>query len=204
MELLLVRHGVTVWNEERRCQGHTDIPLNEKGLKQAEKLGDYLKDTPIDAIYASDLSRARQTAEAVAQHHGLTVVQIATLRERYYGEWEGLTFEQINERDPNHRQIRREGGIYGIERFADLQERVVNGLTELGRKHTGQRVVAVSHGGSINAFLHRVTAGELGTGITTIENTSITKVTYLGENGWDVAAVNQTVHLEGIRTEHNP
>lgn len=204
MELLLVRHGVTVWNEERRCQGHTDIPLNERGFEQAEKLGIYLQDTPIDAIYASDLSRARQTAEAIAKHQGLTVVPMAALRERHYGEWEGLTFEQINERDPDQGRIRREGGVYGIERFTDLQERVVNGLTELGRKHTGQRVVAVSHGGSINAFLDQVTEGELGTGVTTIENTSVTKVAYLGEGRWDVIAVNQTAHLEKRRIEHHP
>ena len=67
MHLFLVRHGETVWNVERRCQGHTDIPLNEKGLEQAEKLGRYLQNVQLDAVYASDLSRAGQTAEKIAQ-----------------------------------------------------------------------------------------------------------------------------------------
>lgn len=195
MHLFLVRHGETVWNVERRCQGHTDIPLNEKGLEQAEKLGRYLQNVQLDAVYASDLSRARQTAEKIAQYHRLNVQTMPALRERHYGEWEGLTVEEINERYPDQLHVRRAGGVYGIETFADLQGRVFNGLTDLARKHSGQNVVAVSHGGSINAFLHRVTNGELGTGVTVIENTGVTQLVYRAQGRWDVLHVNETEHL---------
>lgn len=199
-KLFLVRHGETVWNIERRCQGHTDIPLNEKGVAQAEKLGDYMRDVPIDVVYASDLSRALQTAEIVARHHGLKVQTAEDLRERSYGEWEGLTREEIDERYPDQFKARREGGIFGIESFIALRQRVVNLLTELARKHTGQTILAVSHGGSINAFLHWVTEGKLGTGVTVIGNTSVTEVLFRGEREWEVVSVNQAVHLESVKS----
>lgn len=198
MQLFLIRHGETVWNMEKRCQGHTDVPLNGKGLAQAEKLGRFIKDIQFDAIYASDLERAAQTAEKIAQYHELNVQTLPALRERNYGEWEGLTLEQINRRYSDQRQVRREGGRYGIEKYADLQKRVYNGLTELTKKHLGQNIVAVSHGGSINAFLHRITNGELGTGVTVIENTSVTNIVFEKNTGWNVIDVNQTAHLEEV------
>lgn len=196
MHLFLVRHGETEWNVEKLCQGHTDVPLNEQGLAQADKLARFMQETQIDAIYASDLCRATQTAEIIAQYHKLDVLKMPTLRERYYGEWEGLTLEQINRRYPDQLQVRKEGGRYGVENFTDLQERVYNGLTELASRHEGQNIVAVSHGGSINAFLHRITDGKLGTGVTVIENASMANVVYEKKAGWKVIDVNQTGHLE--------
>lgn len=197
-QLFFIRHGETMWNMEQRCQGHTDIPLNEKGLAQAEKLGEFMRDITLDAVYASDLGRAVQTAEKVAHYHGLTVQTSPGLRERFYGEWEGLSVEYIAEHYADQLEARRKGGIYGIERFEDLQQRVVHTLTELAQQHMGQSIVAVSHGGSINAFLHWVTNGQLGTGVTVIENTSVTQLTFYETEEWEVADVNQTKHLEGI------
>lgn len=195
-KLYLIRHGETAWNVEQRCQGHTDIPLNAEGQAQAQKLGNAMRDVPLDAIYASDLRRALQTAEKIAKPRELKVEKRLDLRERAYGEWEGLTREQIADRYPEQLNIRREGGIYGIESFNDLQERVVRALTELAQNHRGDTFAAVSHGGTINAFLHWVTDGELGTGVTTIENTSVTQLTFPETGEWTVVDVNRTVHLE--------
>src|SRR4029078_6301282 len=89
--LLLVRHGETDWNAPGRLQGHTDRPLNDYGRRQARELADRLGDDGIAAIYASDLSRAKETAEIVGARLGLPVVIDADLRERNWGSWEGLT-----------------------------------------------------------------------------------------------------------------
>ena len=89
--LLLIRHGETDWNASGRLQGHTDRPLNDYGRRQARELADRLSDDAIAAIYASDLSRAKETAEIVGARLGLPVVVDADLRERNWGSWEGLT-----------------------------------------------------------------------------------------------------------------
>lgn len=201
-QLLIVRHGETLWNVERRCQGHADIPLNERGIEQAEKLAFHLQNSAIDAIYASDLSRAVQTAEKVGERHGLPVWPLRELRERFYGELEGLTREQMAERYPIEEEawlnVWRKGGKYGVELFTDFERRIVKKLTNLAREHIGGRILVVSHGGSINAFLHGVTAGELGTGVTRIDNTGVTTAEFSRDGGWKVIRVNDTKHLEGV------
>ena len=89
--LLLARHGETDWNRELRIQGSSDIELNELGRQQAQFLAQELTDVELDAIYSSDLSRAKATAAAVAATHGLDVSVDPRLRERSFGSWEGLT-----------------------------------------------------------------------------------------------------------------
>src|ERR1700741_2656837 len=99
-ELLLVRHGETDWNRERRFQGHADQPLNETGREQARAPATDLDGNGIDLIYTSDLARARETAEIVGAQLGLDVVAMRELREIDVGEWEGLTWQEIEERYP--------------------------------------------------------------------------------------------------------
>lgn len=96
--LLLVRHGETEWNATHRWQGFTGPPLNELGRQQAQELADKLRSTAIDAVYSSDAVRALETAEVVVAARGLEVQQDARLREVNFGEWEGLTRHEINER----------------------------------------------------------------------------------------------------------
>jgi probable phosphoglycerate mutase len=188
--LYLIRHGETDWNQLRRFQGHSDIHLNETGVRQAEKMAARFADEPIHAVYASDLSRARETARRIAERAGLSVATLPTLRERCYGEWEGLTYDEIHERFQN-----RDEASCGIETFEDMQQRAVSVLRELAESHRGQTIVVVSHGGFINSFLHYVTNGEQGTGVTRIDNTGVSVFRY-GDNGWEVLRVNDTEHLE--------
>src|SRR5438876_6692501 len=88
--LILARHGETDWNRDGRFQGHADPPLNDRGREQARSLADALADQPIEAIYSSDLRRAHETAQIVAQRQGLEVLVDPDLRERDVGEWSGL------------------------------------------------------------------------------------------------------------------
>ena len=92
--ICLVRHGETEWNTERRIQGHIDIGLNETGLRQAALAGRWLRDAGIAALYGSDLTRAWVTAQTIAAALGLSPVVVPEMRERCYGIFEGLTYEE--------------------------------------------------------------------------------------------------------------
>jgi broad specificity phosphatase PhoE len=135
--LLLVRHGETDWNAEGRLQGHTDRPLTPFGREQAKKLAERLEGDGIAAVYASDLSRARETAEIVGERLGLTVVIDPDLREMNWGSWEGLT-------GPERDRVEFVGET--TEEHADRTLRAVRRIAE---GHPGERVLVVTHGGSV-------------------------------------------------------
>jgi broad specificity phosphatase PhoE len=143
--LLLARHGETDWNRELRIQGSSDIELNDLGRKQAHALAQELEHVELDAIYASDLSRARATAEAVAASHGIEVLLDPRLRERSFGSWEGLTREDIDERPERH---------HDGESDEEVRERVLAAVQSIAAAHRGENVLVVSHGGALNALWH--------------------------------------------------
>lgn len=144
--LLLARHGETDWNRELRIQGSSDIELNELGRRQAQLLAQELTDVELDAIYASDLRRARATAAAVAAAHGLEVRLDPRLRERSFGSWEGLTREDIAEFPP--------GSRHDGESDEAVRERMLAAVAEIAAAHPGEQVLIVSHGGALNTLWH--------------------------------------------------
>jgi broad specificity phosphatase PhoE len=135
--LLLVRHGETDWNAERRWQGHADVPLNERGRDQARALAESLAGERIDAIFTSDLSRARETADIVAARLHVPVAVDPDLREIDVGPLEGLTADEAKAVD----------GWQGepTERHA---ERILGALARIAGRHDG-RILVVTHGGSM-------------------------------------------------------
>jgi 2,3-bisphosphoglycerate-dependent phosphoglycerate mutase len=150
--IFLVRHGETDWNRERRWQGHADRPLNETGREQARDLADRLAGEPIEAIYSSDLARARETAAIVGARLALPVRTDARLREVDVGEWSGLTMGEIELRYPDAIRRRLEGGT-GWEQgesYEQMGERVVAALHEIAAAHGGP-VLVVTHGGAMRA-----------------------------------------------------
>ena len=136
--LLLVRHGETDWNAERRWQGHADVPLNARGRAQANALAERLASEQIDAIYTSDLSRARDTAEIVGARLGVDIATDSGLREIDVGPIEGLTAEEASAFD----------GWQG-EPKEDHAERVLDAVGRIVARHPGERVLVVTHGGSM-------------------------------------------------------
>ena len=152
-ELLLVRHGETDWNREQRFQGHADPPLNETGRGQARVLAVELAGEDIDAVYTSDLARARETAEIIAASLGLDVVPLRGLREIDVGDWQGLTWPEIEQRYPQgvlKWRVHGHGWESG-ETYDQLTERILPALRQIAANHPSERVLVIGHGGTVRA-----------------------------------------------------
>jgi len=151
---VLWRHGQTAWNLEHRFQGQTDIPLDETGEAQAEYAAKRLVTLKPDAIFASDLSRAMQTAAALGILTGLEVTSDKDLRERFGGDWEGLSDEEIRERYPRERAT---WDPPNGEPTAAVADRVSNALTRIaGTLGDGQLAVVASHGAALRLGASRI------------------------------------------------
>lgn len=159
--IIAVRHGETDWNAATRIQGHTDIALNATGQAQAHQLGLALAHDDIDAVYASDLSRAAHTAQAIAKHHKVAVQLHTGLRERHFGHFEGLTWAEIEANHPidAKRWRDREPGFTpaGGESLDVLKNRVQQTLKDIATKHMGQHIVLAAHGGIMDQLYRLAT-----------------------------------------------
>ncbi len=153
--IIFWRHGRTEWNAERRFQGQTDVPLDDLGRKQAAHAAQLLSGLEPDGIVSSDLSRARETAEALAVLTGLSVVTDERLRETYAGQWEGLTRSELEERFGDElAQWSAGSGIRpgGGETRLEVAERVVLAVQEaMVTMGPGQTLVVATHGGAARA-----------------------------------------------------
>ena len=152
MRLILVRHGETDWNKDRRYQGHTDLELNNIGVWQAERLRERLAEQAIDAIYCSDLRRALATAQVIAFNRELNVIPCKSLREIDFGEFEGMTFDEIQSRYPDWVPTNFDFSTHQGESLDQLASRVssfISSLTEGGilmRKQSWLLVTVVHYG----------------------------------------------------------
>ncbi len=154
MKLFLVRHGQTEDNVNRVVQGHSGRGLNALGREQAKRIALRLKKEKIDAAYSSELQRAAETVQEILRYHpGVKVVFTCALRERKFGSLEGLPREKVVEvRDKSgfsFAQFRPEGG----ETLLEVQERVTRFYEGLRKKHFGQNVLLVSHGGTLASLM---------------------------------------------------
>lgn len=164
--LLLVRHGETDWNADGRLQGHTDRPLSDHGRRQARQLAEELAGDAIAAIYSSDLARARETAEIAGERLGLPVKLDPDLREKDWGNWEGLT------------AVERDRVEFVGESTEAHQERMLRALRRISDRHPDDGcVLVVTHGGS----MRRVQVAAMGMALPVVENCGRWLCTY--ENG---------------------
>ena len=169
--ILLIRHGETAWNAERRLQGHLDIALNAAGERQAQALGRALAGETIDAIVSSDLARARQTAAAVAQHHALAVQLDPGLRERCYGGFEGLLYSEIAQRFPSEFARWQARDVDALlppgprqgETFRQFHARVMSAVLGWAARHPGRTLALVAHGGVLECVYRAAQAMALDT-----------------------------------------
>ncbi|MCW5609728.1 MAG: histidine phosphatase family protein [Rubrivivax sp.] len=153
-ELLFIRHGETDWNRQQRFQGQIDVPLNAIGREQAARLGARLAGDRHDALFTSDLQRARQTAEPLSAAWQAPAVPVRDLREQSFGVLEGLDFPTIQARHPDlwgrWREHRADYALPGGESQRDFHARVLRAVRELAAAMPGRRVAVVTHGGVLD------------------------------------------------------
>ncbi len=192
--ILAIRHGETTWNQDKRLQGHLDIPLNERGHWQAARAAAALREEPIAAVYSSDLSRAHQTACVIAAAQGLSVQAHSGLRERHFGDFQGRTWTELELEEPEatlawRTRVPDFAPRGGGETLRQLRERIQSVLDEIAARHAGEQIVVVAHGGVLDILYRLATGLELQAPRTwTVENAAINRLLWTPEGlslvGW--------------------
>ncbi len=198
--VVAVRHGETVWNAEMRMQGQLDTALSERGRWQARRAAEALANDGIEAIYASDLSRAFDTAQALADRIGLPITSDAGLRERSFGVFQGYTYAEIDARWPAEAaRWRRHDPDFGADEGETLRAfsaRAVAACTRIAAGQAGRTIAIVTHGGVLDC-LYRAASGidlaaprswELG-------NAAINRLLYT-PRGFTLVGWSDTAHLD--------
>lgn len=200
--LVLVRHGETAWNRCRKIQGHLDVGLNATGLAQATATARALADWPVSAVHSSDLARAYQTASAIAEAHDLPVLAEPALRERHWGCFQGMRFDEIARDHPDAGQrIRDRDPEFvpdGGESIVQLDRRVKPVLDRLGDHAAGRTVVVVTHGGVLDAIYRIATGMALSAPRAFPLTNAAINVIERGGSGWRVRCWGEVAHLAAI------
>lgn len=200
----LIRHGETEWNVQNRYQGITDIPLSSVGKLQAQAIATRMKDYEVDAIYASDLSRALVTAKSIAKEKNLEVRTLPQLREINFGEWEGYTMIELEEiygddykrffMEPHKYPFPGEGSMEAV------QMRVKKAVEIITSNHDHQKVVIVSHGGILKVLI--MTLLELDLSFYKsfwLGNTSLSILDQKDTGKWVLSSLNDRCHLNTMK-----
>ncbi|HLA17794.1 MAG TPA: histidine phosphatase family protein [Dehalococcoidia bacterium] len=202
MRLFLVRHGETESNRLGLALGRNDVPLNERGRWQAERLADALRGEPLAAVYSSPLRRTLETARPVAGAHGLEVTVEEQLIEMDIGELDGLTFAEVRTRYPGLLEEWVSGPgpsmpMPGGERLVDVQERAWSAVTDLAARHGEEAVAAVTHNFVILSLLTKVLGIELSHFRRLQHAVAAVSVVDLAPGRTLLVRMNDTCHLEG-------
>ncbi len=200
--MIFVRHGQTEWNVEGRAQGHLDSVLTRQGRAQARAVGQRLKEVDISRLYSSDLGRARQTAELIAEHTGHDIITNPRLREKSMGIFEGLTRPEMEEKyleevtryftgDPDYIAPHGESEQQFFERNAACFE-------ELSASHHGETILVVTHGGVLkNLFYFVIDLSLKSPRRHSLLNSSLNTV--ICDNGeWRIENWGDVTHLDGL------
>lgn len=205
MRLIMVRHGETLYNAQRRFTGQSDVPLNMLGKRQAAALGEYLATEHLDVIVTSDLERTRVTAEEIARYHGLPIQEDIDLRELAFGEWEGYTYDEVLARDAKLvAQWRSDPATYappGGETVSQLRDRCARALRNWQTQYPEASVLWVTHGGLIGVLLCHVLGIDLKRRWQfRHDNASISEMHLSGEHV-TIVRLNETAHIRALRVE---
>lgn len=201
MLLTLVRHGKTDWNESGRCQGISDVPLNGRGLRQAEMLALSLRNERIDRIYSSGLERAKKTAEKIAAYHSMDVHVRDDFREMDQGIFEGLEFSHIRKNYPDVlRQWRQEPETLrlpgGEETLGCVQRRAFSAVLDIESRFGSENVMVVSHNLTIITLLCKFAGASLKEFRNYMVDEASKSVVDIRKGKFTVISVNDVSHLE--------
>jgi len=200
--IILVRHGQTPWNKDKIFRGSRDIPLNDTGREEARLAGEWLKGETIHAAYCSPLSRARDTGEAIARHHGLQVADLPGLTDLKYGDWEGLPLTEVKVKyadlyrrwETAPHTVRFPNG----ETLDGVKVRALAAVAAVVQRHPEQTVLLAAHR-AVNKVLIAAFIGldnshfwRLGQDTTAINCFNVVNGT------WHIMLLNDTCHLRGL------
>jgi phosphoserine phosphatase len=201
-KIILVRHGQTPWNKDKIFRGSRDIPLNDQGREEARLAGEWLKGETINAAYCSPLSRARDTGEAIARHHGLQVADLPGLTDLCYGDWEGMPLNEVKVKysdlywrwETSPQTVRFPRG----ETLDEVKARALAAVDAVVQRHPGQTVLLAAHR-AVNKVLIAALVGldnshfwRLGQ-----DTTAINRFDWTGDT-WQIAGLNDICHLRGL------
>jgi probable phosphoglycerate mutase len=207
-QFCLVRHGETDWNVERRLQGHTDISLNERGLKQAKQMAKALQaiELQFDVLYTSDLKRAAQTAQAIEKVFGVSAITHEALRERNLGALQGLTTKEAPDIEPElwntHLSRSLHEDLRGGESIIQFAKRIKDALEQIRSEHAGKTILLVSHGGALD-MMYRIASNQAldAEKAVSVPNASLSWISHDGQS-WKVNNWANTSHLEGLALDN--
>lgn len=199
--IIAIRHGETSWNVDTRIQGRLDIPLSANGRWQAERLASALQGEALAAIYASDLTRAWETAQYVGRAKAMAVTKEIGLRERGFGDFEGKTFAEIEvllpEQSLRWRKRDPEFSPAGGESLTQLRHRVMAAVQRLAAQHPGELIALVGHGGVMDVLYRAATRLDIQAPRTwTLGNAAINRLLWTPE-GLSLVGWADTQHLDG-------
>jgi len=199
--LIVVRHGQTHWNVEARIQGQGDSLLTDEGIAQAEAIAARLAGEPIDAVVATDLGRALETARRIVRRTGHAIATDRRLRERAFGHGEGMTYDEVDRAYPGAfarvRDVDPDFVIPGGESRRQFHERVREAFDAIAAEHAGKTVLVVTHGGVLATFYRHIHGIDLGVA----HPIAITNASYnvlRHEAGrWSIETWSDSAHLDG-------
>ncbi len=198
-KLVLVRHGQTEWNIDGKFQGQSDVQLSEEGIRQAEALAQNFPVESVDAIYCSDLTRARTTAECIARRFGLPVQPVKELRELSFGKWEGLTYQEIVSGWPDAMEnFLRHPDILQVpngETFPRLRERAMGFIEKVTAEADGKTLLIVAHGGILRTVLTVMLHMPLQYLWSIRQFNTAVNIVRRDDGEWTIELLNSTAHL---------
>lgn len=199
--VILIRPGETDWNQQGRWQGWVAAPLNEQGRQQVQRLANFVRNIGMSALYSSDLVRARETAQLLAERLGYAPVFDERLRERHIGEWQGMTLAEMQAWYPNeyNRLLNDIDGyqIPGGESRQQVRERMMAAFDDLLTQDKGETVGMISHTTAFRALLSELIP-DVDVNEVVFSNTSVTTIARRDGQRWQLVASNDVMHLDGL------
>lgn len=205
--VIFIRPGETEWNRLGRWQGWVAVPLNELGRRQARQLALYIRNIGLGALYTSDLRRAVETANILAEELGFAPVLDSRLRERNIGAWQGLTLDEMCAWYPEEYARLLEDPdkfkVPGGESRRTVLERALQAFNGILAQDKGETVGVLSHTTTIHALLRELVGDQYASEVA-VSNSSVTTITRSGAGAWKLVTVDDVLHLEGLETKRYP
>lgn len=205
--VIFIRPGETDWNHQLRWQGWVAVPLNELGKRQAQRLANFIRNIGMSALYTSDLKRAVETAQILAEKLGFEPISDERLRERNIGDWQGLMPDEMRDWYPEaYAKLLADPenfAVPGGESRKDVRTRMLAAFKDILKQDKGETIGVISHTTAIHTLLGGILAGGYASNAA-VSNSSVTTIRLNDAGEWELVALDDVLHLEGLETKRFP